>query len=278
MGTFRTFLRWLFGKSSLSRGAEESGRLQSPSFNEDWSQADHIIVQTTHPGDPSHWRVELTTAGDRGRIDIQWRNDKGTGEGTIVVVEKGMATNNLPVVSGREIDTLDIPYLQTQLVIALLLRAFPSGPAAIGQEVRVVNEAGRAPIEVTVGHAFTIYGPPWSLRGTVRRKQAEVIEYALAFTAIPGPSPGLALPRVYELAGIVEKLAAPFELPDSFPLQDWRCFRLGPSLGEGRLDYVAAPVETRFCTVGQLRQATQPLAREEWQKIIKAQIARGKES
>jgi hypothetical protein len=278
MSAFRTFLQRVFGKRAPSRGAEENDDSRCPSFN-DWSQADHIIVETTSPNDSSYWRVELQASPQSdARIDIESRNPTKAEKGTILVVGKGMATKDLTVVQGYEIDTVDGPVLQTQLVIALLLRAFPSGPAEVRGEDRVDIEDKESPIELTVGpggHAFAIYQAPWSLRGLVRRKHAGVVEYELTFTAVTrSMNSGKASHLVCQLAGVVQKRPNPFELPDSFPLQDWRVFRLGPSVEKRCLAYAARPVEARCCTVAELREATQPWTSEELQKIMTELMSR----
>jgi hypothetical protein len=245
----------------------------------DWAEADHIVVQTTRPNDSSYWRIELqTTPQDSARIDIEVRDDKQTEKGTILVVERGMATKDLTVVQGYEIDALDVPVLQTQLVLALLRRAFPRGPAAVREEDRVDITERRSRIEVAAGHAaFAVYGVPWSLRGAVRRKQGGLIEYALTFTAFVGSvSGGQASRLVCQLAGMVRKLPNPFALPDSFALQGWRVFRLGPSLERSCLDYVARPLETPCRTVAELRQATPPWTAEEIRQRVTELISRRK--
>lgn len=259
MGIFRDFLHRLFGKDPPSLGTQEGEGGQSPSFI-DWSQADHIIVEMTIPNESSYGRIELQSKPPHdARINFESRTDKETQKGIILVVSGGwMATKDLTLEQGFEIDTVDGAFIQIHLVLALLHRAFPTGPTSVRGEENVNIEEKDAPIQVGVGAAFAIYEVPWSLRGIVRREQTGFIEYDLLFTFLPSAlNTGKVSHMVRRLTGMVEKLQEPFGLPDSFPLQDWRVFRHGPSFENSSLDYVARPAETLFCTVGELRKATQ---------------------
>jgi hypothetical protein len=258
MGVFRDFLHRLFGTTHSYQGRSQGEHVKSPSFH-DWSEADHVAVEMTTPNESGYGRIELqsTALGD-AQINFESRNDREMQKGTILLVSGGwMATKDLALAQGFEMDTVDGALIQVHLLIALLFRAFPAGPTSVRREERVNLEEMQTAIEVGVGAAFASYGVPWSLSGTVRKTQTEVVEYDLSFSFLTGASPTGQVSRlVRRLTGMVEKVKESFALPDSFMLQGWSVFRFGPALANSSLDYMARPAEISFGSVGELRKAS----------------------
>jgi hypothetical protein len=220
-----------------------------------WSP-DDIHVSRSIPGEPgsagSHF--EIAQNGD-ARITIERREASTHATGTIVLIAgRWMLTQGFAAAPGKELESLDLAVLNSQLVVVLLTAALPDGPPLPGssQHVRFVEKTN--PIRIVTATSASEYLAPWTVVGTVTVPAADAeATYQLSFTF---SDQGLS--RTVDFTGSVGNVRSPLDFPDSMKLAGWNIRRLPQSL-ESSLT-AADPESARHpgapqpATLGKLRQ------------------------
>lgn len=189
---------------------------------------DDISVSQSVSGEPASAtsRFEVAPNGD-ARIAIERREGSTRISGTIVLIAgRWMLTQGFAASSGKEIESLDLAALNSQLVIVLLSAALPDGPPAPGkpQHVRVAEKNN--PIRIATASTSTEYHAPWTAVGTVTVPSADAAaNYQLSFTYSDR-----GISRTIDFAGSAGSARAPLDLPDSMKLAGWKISRLPQSL------------------------------------------------
>jgi hypothetical protein len=220
-----------------------------------WSP-DDIHVSRSSPGQPGSAgsRFEIAQNGD-ARITIERREGSTHATGTIVLIGgRWMLTQGFAAAPGKELESLDLAVLNSQLVVVLLTAALPDGPPPAGppQHVRFVEKTN--PIRIATATSATEYLAPWTVVGTVTVPAADAeATYELSFTY---SDQGLS--RTMDFAGSVGKARSPLDFPDSMKLAGWKIRRLPQSLESsltaadpGSAPHPGAP---QAATLGKLRQ------------------------
>jgi len=220
-----------------------------------WSP-DDIHVSRSTPGQPgsagSHF--EVAQNGD-ARITIERREGSTHAMGTIVLIGgRWMLTQGFAAAPGKELESLDLAVLNSQLVVVLLTAALPGGPPPAGapQHVRFAEKTN--PIRIATATSATEYLAPWTVVGsvTVPAVDAEAT-YQLSFTY---SDQGLS--RTMDFAGSVGNARLPLDFPDSMKLTGWKIRRLPQSLESSlaAADPGSAPHPgvPQPATLGKLRQ------------------------
>ena len=220
-----------------------------------WSP-DDIHVSRSSPGQPgsagSHF--EIAQNGD-ARITIERREESTHATGTIVLIGgRWMLTQGFAAAPGKELESLDLAVLNSQLVVVLLTAALPDGPPPAGppQHVRFVEKT--SPIRIATATSATEYLAPWTVVGSVTVPAADAeATYQLSFTY---SDQGLS--RTMDFAGSVGKTRSPLDFPDSMKLAGWKIRRLPQSLESSlaAADPGSAPHAgaAQPATLGKLRQ------------------------
>jgi len=189
---------------------------------------DDISVSQSVSGEPASAtsRFEVAANGD-ARIAIERREGSTRISGTILLIAgRWMLTQGFAASYGKELESLDLAALNSQLVIVLLTAALPDGPPAAGkpQHVRVAEKNN--PIRIATASTSTEYHAPWTAVGTVTVPSAGVAaNYQLAFTYSDR-----GISRTIDFAGNAGSARAPLDLPDSMKLAGWKISRLPQSL------------------------------------------------
>lgn len=220
-----------------------------------WSP-DDIHVSRSSPGQPGSAgsRFEIAQNGD-ARITVERREGSTHATGTIILIGgRWMLTQGFAAAPGKELESLDLAVLNSQLVVVLLTAALPDGPPAAGapQHVRFVEKTN--PIRIATATSATEYLAPWTVVGTVTVPAADAeATYQLSFTY---SDQGLS--RTLDFAGSVGDAQSPLDFPDSMKLAGWKVRRLPQSLESS---FTAADPESaphpgapQPATLGKLRQ------------------------
>jgi hypothetical protein len=137
----------------------------------------------------------------------------------------------------REIDTqmLSAPLMLSQLVSVLLQTGAPGGEKTFAQTRQVsVQETTRFVLTGVPG-AAALYGPPWSVTGTVRRAAPGKVDFSLRFRFTLVDATGAIVPGKTEtiaLSGTATYPAKREGFPDSFSLAGWQLQQNGADLPE----------------------------------------------
>ena len=189
-------------------------------------------------------------------VDNKYGTERAQGR-IMVVSGRVLASHDLDLEAGYEIDTLDSAVLSLSLVRELLQCAFPAGPDSIDAVDAAQYSEQVNPIRVGTPSASGQFPAPWSVEARVRRLNGEALSYALSFTYFAGPEADnqarMSLSGTWQQGGSVA------EFSDAMDLSDWKVHRIGPiartSGNSTILDFGADPVPKRFDTLGNLRAA-----------------------
>ncbi len=220
-----------------------------------WAPND-ISVSQSEPGQAgiASTHFEVASNGD-ARIAID-RHDASThAAGTILLIGgRWMLTQGFAASGGKEVESLDLAVLSSQLVIVLLTAALPEGRPAPGppQHVRFAEKTN--PIRIATASASAEYRAPWTVVGTVTVPgTGAAANYQLSFTY---SDQGIS--RTIEFAGSAGNAKSPVDLPDSMKLSGWKIRGLPQSLESAltaaQPDSQAEPAPPKAATLGELRR------------------------
>jgi hypothetical protein len=220
-----------------------------------WTPND-ISVSRSVPGEPASasTRFEVAPDGD-ARIAIERRDGSSRTTGTILLIGgRWMLTRGFGVSADKEIESLDLAVLDSQLVVVLLTAALPDGPPAPGppQHVRFAEKTN--PIRMSTASTSVEYQAPWTVVGTVTVPAAgAAANYQLSFT---WSDRGTA--RTVDFAGSAGNAKSVLDLPDSMKLTGWKIRRvpqsLESSLEAAQPDAAAQTNAQKAVTLGELRR------------------------
>ncbi|HVN43703.1 MAG TPA: hypothetical protein VMT66_00515 [Steroidobacteraceae bacterium] len=215
-----------------------------------WAPNDITVAQSVagQAGTASS-RFEVARNGD-ARITIDRRDGGEHLTGTILLIGgRWMLSRGFAAAPDRELESLDLATLNSQLVIVLLTAALPKGapPAGAPQHVRIAEKT--RPIRIATASTSAEYAAPWTVVGTVSVPGAEpTASYQLSFTY---EEQGLA--RTVDYTGSVGTSKAPPEFADSMKLHGWKVRRLPQSLESSLAAATpAAPAGSGAATVATL--------------------------
>jgi hypothetical protein len=211
--------------------------------------------------------VESVTGAETTRVAVARNGDarivvditggpvsKEPRRGTILLISgRWMATQDLSLESGSELDLMDIAALNSQLVMNLLRLALPEGPPKPGKPVQISLKEDHRPLQVGTSSGSGEYGAPWKVNGTacVAGPQAPV-SYQLEFVFKTRDDE-----QDVHLAGQVSRTATPMEIVDSESLDGWKVYALGPRQETARAGTkmtFGAQLAPAAATVGELRR------------------------
>ena len=199
-------------------------------------------------------KLELAANGD-AKVSFDANDGSKTSAGTILLVSgQWMLISGLTAEPGREIDSLDVAALNSQLVLSLLSRVLPEGLPSGGGERVVSFVEDREPIEVGTSSASGEYPVPWSVRGKIKSvAESTVVNYALEFTFREEHADS-----TMHLEGFVENPVNQLILEDSTSLKGWDVHKIGVfqehTDAGSTFDYGARSATVSAKTIGELRQ------------------------
>ncbi len=209
---------------------------------------DDIKVSQSAAGEPPSLsaRFEVAPNGD-ARIAIEQRDGTRRTGGTVLLIGgRWMLTQGSMSSSGKEVESLDLAVLDSQLVLVLLTAALPDGPPAPGPPQHVRFAEKNNPIRIATPTRSVEYRAPWTVVGSVAVPASDAAaSYQLAFTySEQGNS------RTIDFTGSAGTAKAPLDIPDSMRLAGWKLRRLP----QAQPDAAAQPGVPKVATIGELRR------------------------
>jgi hypothetical protein len=134
-----------------------------------------------------------------------------------------MAVQGPIIEHGYEIDALDAPVLEYQLVLKLLSKALPNGPAQISGKRDIDLKEEKEGISLATPSAGGAIPEPWSLRGELTLEAPDIVNYKLTLRWRASNSAEISETT---LVGELSK-SANAKIDDSMSLEGWNLFGVG---------------------------------------------------
>lgn len=226
-----------------------------------WDEFNKFELKVTVPGESgySFWKGTLDKESLDIQIEAEFSDGKKITKGDIFMVGGRVLVTRGPVTEpGYEIDALDAPILQQELVLRLLGAALPVGPEEVEGARNVDYKSDKTGIQFATPSAQGFISAPWRVTGDVKVLAPDVVEYHLRLTAA-GTGNVAGREKEYDASfeGRLSKVANA-KINDSMPLDGWNLFGVGPQTrkaGNGTtLDYGAAPTAASYQFVSDIRK------------------------
>jgi hypothetical protein len=231
-----------------------------PSPATDWYRAGHVTLRVSDAaqGMSAAWQFDRADNGDN-RIVRDERRGEAAAAGTVISVcdDRALLMNGLKPGRGREMREIDEPVLVLQMVLRVLARAAPEGPAALAADKLVEIGDKSTPIRVRKGlEARRDFNAPWLARGRLKREAGGAIAFDIVFTHA-GDTAGDARPEL-GLAGVWRQNSGVASFADAMPIADWQVFRVNAVAvttgGSTHIESMSTTKPLRYATLGHLRR------------------------
>ncbi len=231
-----------------------------PSPATEWYRAGHVMLRVTDAaqGFGATWQFDRADNGDN-RIVRDERRGEAVTSGSVLSVcdDRALLMTGLTPGRGREMREIDEPVLVLQLVLRLLARAAPEGPAALGADKLVEITEKAAPIRVRKGlEARREFNAPWQARGRLKREAGGAVAFDLVFTHAGDNAND---PRAeLALAGVWRQNSGVASFADAMPVADWQVYRVNAVAittgGSTQIESMSTTRPLRYATLGHLRR------------------------
>jgi len=222
-----------------------------------WQGFNSFTLRAGAPGDADYtlWQGSFDKETNDIQVDVEENVSGKAAKGKILVIGgRDMAIQGPIAEPGYEIDALDGPILQLQLVEKILSRVFPNGPASIRESAEIDFIDKKTEIRVATPSAGGTIPIPWRVVGRVTILAPGVIQYQLTLTTRKSGQDSAT--TTLALSGKLFD-AAQTRIDDQLDLSAWTLFSLGPQSkrqnGTTIVDYSAAPT-TSSKTVADVRK------------------------
>jgi hypothetical protein len=196
-----------------------------------WAQFSAMDVQVKTGGFSARYQLDQAANGD---LHATYREDGGArrrGGEVVVFGVDGIAYRTRDVLPAPDIVIdylLSSPIMMSKLVVVLLDLGVLDPPADV-TKLRAIN-AGSATqfVRTDAPRLAALYGPPWSMSGTIKPTDDGRLAFALRFRFRPVDVRGVLVPGktdLLELTGTVSFAPMRPELPGTFDLVGWKLMR-----------------------------------------------------
>ena len=226
-----------------------------------WNEFNKFELKMTVPKESgySSWKGTFDKESSDIQIDVEAWDGKKTTRGKIFMVGGRVMITQGPVTEpGYEIDALDVPILEQELVFRLLGAALPNGPEGIRGVHKIDYTSEKTGIQFATPSAEGFIAAPWCVSGDINVVAPNVVGYQLKLTAAGTGNPaGQGGKYAANFSGRLSKVASA-KIDDSMPLGGWNLFGVGVQTrkeGNGTaIDYGAAPAPAPYKTVAEIRK------------------------
>lgn len=195
----------------------------------EWAKGNRILVGVTEERSAfwAQWRFQRSADGDIV-LDLEEGRGAQMRAGSLMLIsDAALLARDMPLERGRELDAFNGPLLMLQLVLRLLERAAPAGPASVKRETKVAASEASQPIKVAAMNAEGEFNAPWKLAGTIAPAAGGVVKFELEFSSASRAGAGAAYHT--GIVGLWQNASPPVQLADAMPLRGWRVYRLKPA-------------------------------------------------
>lgn len=248
---------WLFAALSALASAAVA---QSPSPATGWYRAGHVTLRLNDAARDfsAAWQFDRADNGDN-RVMREERRGTASINGTVMSIcdDQALLMKGITPERRHEMRELDEPVLHLQMVLRLLARAAPEGPAALGNDKLVEINEPAAAIRVRKGQeARRDFNAPWQARGRIHREAGGEIAYDIAFSHAGNSAQE---PRTeLNLAGVWRQESRAHSFDNSSAIADWQVYRVYPvpvtTGGSTVFESMATTKPLRYATLGHLRR------------------------
>jgi hypothetical protein len=226
-----------------------------------WDEFNRFELKVEVPKIPgySSWKGTFDKDSSDIQIDVEISDGNKITKGKIFMVGGRVLVTRGPVTEpGYEIDALDAPVLEQELVFRLLGTALASGPEEIKGAHRIDWKSEKTGIQFATPSAEGFISAPWRVSGDVNVVAPNVVEYQLRLTAAGTEGPaGRGGEYDASFDGRLSKVASA-RIDDLIPLGGWNVFGVGVQTRKEAngtaIDYGAAPSPATYKTVADIRK------------------------
>ncbi|MDT8319540.1 MAG: hypothetical protein RQ826_03350 [Xanthomonadales bacterium] len=213
-----------------------------------WADPSRVRLDIEFPGDGYHanWELFRCHCGDlmvRSQLEAHGATEKGE---SVLVGGRALLSRGFDGEQSEAGASLDAPALMMQLVLLLLERAAPGGPAVVTAPMDVAVKDEINHIHLDTGDAAGGFLAPWAVRGQIAPAGESRRRFDLRFRFHAGP-PGDMQQSAMRLSGVVDYADTDFPLAGSSSLADWNIDWRHPQDPAARV--------ADFRTLDELRQA-----------------------
>ena len=224
-----------------------------------WYRAGHVTLRIADAARDFNatWQFDRADNGDNRVI----RDERRAGvalNATVMTVcdDLALLMQGVAPVPRREMRELDEPVLHLQMLLRLLARAVPEGPAAVMAVKNLELDEAANPLQVQKGQMGRLdFNAPWRVRGRLTR-EGDALAFELVFNHA-GANAQDARSEL-TLSGRWQRDSAARSFADSTAIADWRVFRVNPvpvtTGGHTRLESMVITTPLRYATLGHLRR------------------------
>ena len=196
-----------------------------------WSQYSTIDLETKTPGFTAHYTLEQVGNGDlHATYREESRAGRRGGEALLIGAE-GIAyrtRDTLPPPDTIVDYMLSAPLMMSQLAAVLLDQGALVAPAEITKPETIKAASATQYIRTAAPRLAALYGPPWTMTGTVRPADDGRLAFTLRLRFKPVDAKGVVVAgrtEVVELTGTVSYAAKRGALPPTFDLVGWKLMK-----------------------------------------------------
>lgn len=250
-------ISWLAALLVVLGGTALPAVAQAPAA--DWYRAGHVTLRLTNAARDFNaaWQFDRADNGDNRVI----RDERRAGvalNATVMTAcdDLALLMQGVAPLPRREMREIDEPVLHVQLLLRLLARALPEGPAAVTAAKTLELDEAATALHVQKGQEARLdFHAPWRLRGRVV-PDGEALAFELVFNHA-GETAREARSEL-TLAGRWQRNTGARSFADSTAIADWRVYRVNPvpvtTGGHIQLELMATTTPLRYATLGHLRR------------------------
>ena len=230
-----------------------------PSPATEWYRAGHVTLNIADAARDfkAAWQFDRADNGDSRVVREESRGGKDL-KGSVISIcqDQALVMQGITPARGNEMRELDEPVLHLQMLLRLLARAVPAGPASLNGERSVAIEEPANVLRVRKGmSARRDFDAPWRVSGKLARNGSD-ISFDLVFNHAGARAQDarteLALSGTWREQSNVPGFA------DATKIEDATVFRVDTVAqevgGHIEIDLVAATKPLRYATLGHLRR------------------------
>jgi len=207
-----------------------------------WLNFTELTTTQNYPDFAGHNVTWTYYSGEPGTLKID--QQLPVGQRTLILLEgSSLLAKGMPLPQGQEMDALDYPLANLDLITQIMMQAIPEGPRAANNITPIILGDAATPLAVETSSGGALYSPPWLIIGTVSPVNDQLIYYQFKLRYL---NPRSQQPVDIDLYGHWHFTGEKWQLPAQLSLDDWHIYQLQVTRemkkGQQVVDYQAVPV------------------------------------